>query len=170
MSALNTYNADNFVMLEDYNFKFNSIEQGQPDVTVELSGSTPTVTISQWWRAMQDERTSFKYVGMDYDTAKSCANTMRNVLAFQKSPWLFGEYLSSVNNVPVMLYGWHKGIATPTLESEVRLEHNAGCMYDVVVNAHCTTEDYSNTGLATTITSRPLADNLRSIPGYYSIV
>lgn len=119
---------------------------------------------------MQDERTGFKYVGMDYGTAKSCADAMRSVLTFQKPTWLFGEYLSSVGGAKVMLYGWHKGIATPTLESEVRLEHNAGSMYDVVVNAHCTTEDYSNAGLATTTTSRPLADNLRSIPGYYSVV
>lgn len=46
MSALKTYGTENFVMLEDYNFKFNSIEQGQPEVTVELSGGTPTVTVS----------------------------------------------------------------------------------------------------------------------------
>lgn len=50
MGALTSYGAENFVMLEDYNFKFNSIEQGQPEVAVELSGTLsggePTVTVA----------------------------------------------------------------------------------------------------------------------------
>lgn len=166
MSALASYNATNFVLTEDYSYRFNQIECGQPEVAVELSGSglsaTPVVTIAQWWRAVMEERASFKYIGMKYDTAKSCANAMRSALTFQTYQWEYGAYLSG----NYLLYGWHKGIATPTLESEVRLEHNAGSMYDVVVNAKCTTTNYDKAGRALQTGSTPLATAVASLPGW----
>lgn len=67
-----------------------------------------------------------------------------------------------------LLYGWHKSIPTPTLESEVRLEHNAGCMYDVVVNAKCTMINYDKAGDALQTGSRPLAGAVYHLPGWTS--
>lgn len=166
MGALTTYGAENFVLTEDYSYRFNQIECGQPEATVELSGSglsaVPVVTIAQWWRAVMEERASFRYIGMDYSTAKNCANTMRSSMTFLTYPWEFGEYLSGTH----LLYGWHKGTPTPTLESEVRLEHRAGSMYDVVVNAKCTTVNYDKAGRALATGSRPLADEVAHVPGW----
>ena len=166
MSALTSYSDKNFVLTEDYSYRFNQIECGQPEVAVEWNSAqeTPEVTIAQWWRGVVEERAGFKYIGMNYTTAKNCANAMRSLLTFQTYEWEYGAYLSSDH----LLYGWHKGNMTPTLESEIRLEHNAGCMYDVVVNAKCTTINYDKAGRAVQTGSTPLATAVASLPGWSS--
>lgn len=109
-----------------------------------------------------EERAGFKYIGMDYDTAQSCANSLRTSLTITSYPWACGKYLYNGN----LLYGWHKGTGTPTIESEVRVEKHAGCMYDVVVNAKCTTTNYDKHSNALNITNRPLYTVVSGLAGW----
>lgn len=166
MSALTSYSDKNFVLTEDYSCRFNQIECGQPEVAVEWNETEgkPEVTIAQWWRAVMEERAGFKYIGMNYSAAKNCANDMRSLLTFQTHTWEYGAYLSNDS----LLYGWHKGSMTPTLESEIRLEHNAGSMYDVVVNAKCTSINYDKAGNALNTGSRQLAGAVSNVDGWNS--
>ena len=64
-----SYDSTNFVLLDDYKMKFNSLDAGQPEVAVLLSGDTPTVSCVTWKRGVLEESIRFKYIGMDYDTA-----------------------------------------------------------------------------------------------------
>ena len=162
MGLLHTYGADNFVLVDDYKLQCNSLDVGQPEVAVQLSGDTPTVQTVTWRRGITEESLRFKYIGMDYQTACDCADSLRTKLTYTKYPWLFGAYLSGQN----MLYGWHKGVGTPTLDSSVVVQkHGSGCMYDVVVDARAETENYTESGDPVD-GSAPLADKLNSIAGY----
>ena len=69
MGVLTSYGAHNLVIEQDYNFKFNSIEVGDPEVTIELSNGQPVVQVNTWWRGLQEETARWRYVGMDYETA-----------------------------------------------------------------------------------------------------
>lgn len=113
------------------------------------------------------ETAGWRYIGMDYETAKSCANAMRSALTFQVAPWEYGYYFNAQD---LLEFGWHKGNATPTLESDVRIEQRSGCMYDVVINAKLTTENYSKNSRATDTSSRQMAGALQSIAGWNSAV
>jgi len=42
-NLLTSYNSSNFVLLDDYKMKVNSLDVGQPEVAVQLSVDTPTV-------------------------------------------------------------------------------------------------------------------------------
>lgn len=160
-----SYDSTNFVLLDDYKLKFNSLDAGQPEVAVLLSGDTPTLSCVTWKRGVLEESIRFKYIGMDYDTAQDCANAMRSLLIYQKSPWVYGVYLSGDN----MLYGWHQGTGTPTLDSEIALQKNGtGCMYDVVVEGRTNYENYTANSFTTLTSYRPLGSVLNSIPGYTS--
>ena len=79
------------VVTKDYSFKFNQIESGEPTLYIEIqpSGSSAqnVVDIKTWYQAQSEERAGFKYVGMDYATAKSCANAMKSGLTFLKYVW-----------------------------------------------------------------------------------
>lgn len=172
MSLLTSYSSKNFVLVDDYSYRCNQIDSGEPIVAVELSTTSstpperkPVVTITQWWRATIEETASFKYIGMDYSTAKDCADAMRSLFTFTSYPWVYSEYLSG----DYLLYGWHKGTGTPTLESEISLEkHDNGCMYDVVVNAKCTTINYDKGANALDLNDRPLANAIDDVPGWDS--
>lgn len=172
MGLLTSYGSNNFVLVDDYNYRCNQIESGEPIVAVELSATSsmppefkPVVTVRQWWRAIIEETASFKYIGMDYSAAQDCADDMRSLLTFTSYPWVYSEYLSG----DYLLYGWHKGVGTPTLESEIRLEkHGTGSMYDVVVNAKCTTINYGISGNALILSEAPLADAVDDVPGWNS--
>ena len=87
---------------------------------------------------------------------------MRSALTIISYPWAFGEYIEN----GVLLYGWHKGTGTPTIESEVRLEKTAGCMYDVVVNAKCTTINYDKNHNALDLTQKPLYSVVSGFAGW----
>lgn len=163
MGLLTSYGADNFVLEDDYKLKCNSLEVGQPEVAVLLSGNNPTVQVTTWRREVTEESLRFKYIGMDYQTAQNCAAALRQTLTYTKYPWLFGAYLSGDN----MLYGWHMGVGTPTLDSSVVVQkHGSGCMYDVVVDARAETENYLQNGSSGE--SSPLGDKLGQIAGYNS--
>ena len=71
MGLLRTYGAENFVLTEDYSVRFNQVDCGVPEVSVELDEEThqPQVVIAQWCRAIMEERAGFKYIGMNYSTA-----------------------------------------------------------------------------------------------------
>ena len=87
---------------------------------------------------------------------------MRSALTIISYPWAFGEYIEN----GVLLYGWHKGTGTPTMESEVRLEKRSGCMYDVVVNAKCTTINYDKQNNALNINNKPLYAVVSGLAGW----
>ena len=164
-----TYDASNFVLTQDYSHKFNQIDVGKPEARVEYDPDTQTTSVElvSWKRGMVQETAGFKYVGMDYATAKSCANHLRSVLTLNVYEWAFGWHEENGNKV----YGWYKNYATPTLESEVSLQQrNGGCMYDVVVNAKFTSLQYSSTPDATDINSKPLHDVLVNLAGWSSAV
>ena len=162
MGLLTTYGADNFILLDDYKLKCNSLDAGQPEVAVLLSGANPSVQVVTWKRGITEESLRFKYVGMDYETAQDCADALRDSLTYTKYPWQFGAYLSG----QTMLYGWHRGVGTPTLDSSVTVQkHGTGCMYDVVVDARAETENYTAGGDPVG-GGAPLAGKLNGIAGY----
>lgn len=112
-----------------------------------------------------EETAGFSYIGMNYATAKNCANYLRNLLTQQIYVWEFGWYIEN----DIFQYGWHKSYATPTLDSDIRIEQrNGGCMYDVVVNARCVSTNYSTAANATSTGSRPLYDSIANLPGWSS--
>jgi len=112
-----------------------------------------------------EESIRFKYVGMDYDTAQSCADSMRSLFTYSKYAWCYGDYIENGN----WLFGWHKKYLSPALDSNITVQkHGSGCMYDVLVDAHATVENYTKGGYAALATSRPIADTLSHIPGYSS--
>lgn len=171
MGLLTSYGANNFILETDYNYRCNQIESGVPEVTVELLSGTPQIAIRQWWHAFIEETASFKYVGMSYSAAQDCADEIRSTLTINRYPWTFGSYLSSVSSglstTNYMLYGWHKGTSTPVCESEIKLQkHGNGCMYDVVVNARCTTENYDTSSNVLDINNKPLLNIVNSLPGW----
>jgi len=163
-----SYDATNFVLTQDYSLKFNQLDVGKPEVVAQYDPDTQEVDVETvtWKRAIMEETAGFKYIGMDYATAKACANSMRSSLTMPVYEWGFGWYIE--NNI--FQYGWHKNYTTPTLESEIRIEQRSGCMYDVVVNAKYVSTNYSKSANATSIGSRPLANRLSSIPGWNSTV
>lgn len=166
-NLLTSYSGDNFILIDDYKMKVNSLDVGQPEVAVQLSGSlsssTPTVEVVTWKRGIMEESVRFKYIGMSYDTAKTCANDMRGRFTYQKKAWCYGDYIEDGN----WLIGWHSKYNTPTLDSNITIQkHGNGCMYDVVVDAHATIENYTRGGYAALTGSRPIADTLAYIPGF----
>lgn len=163
-----SYDASNFVLTQDYSFKFNQLDVGKPEVVAQYDPETQEVTVQSkiWKRAIMEETAGFKYIGMDYATAKACSNSLRSSLTLPVYEWEFGWYIE--NNI--FQYGWHKSYSTPTLESEIRVEQRSGCMYDVVVNAKCVSTNYSTASNATSIGSRPLYSAVSSLPGWSSTV
>ena len=163
-----TYDASNFVLTEDYSFRFNQLDVGQPEITASLNPSTQQVQVQvrTWKRAVMEETAGFKYIGMDYATAKSCAAYLRAKFTISVYDWQFGW---SEGTGGVYVYGWYKNYATPTLDSEISIEQrNGGCMYDVVVMARCTSLNYTTSADATQSSSHPLLTALATIPGWSS--
>ena len=113
-----------------------------------------------------DETAGFKYIGMDYATAKACAAYLKTQLTCLVYAWEFGWYIE--NNL--FQYGWFKSYSTPTLASEIRVEQRSGCMYDVVVNARCTSTNYTTNSAAVDTSTRPLYNSISSLPGWSSAV
>lgn len=163
-----TYGANNIEITQDYAYRFNQIDVGEPIVDVSTNQTTGEISVSctSWKRAVMVETAGWKYIGMNYATAKTCANAMRNLLTFQIPPWEYGYYMR--NNQ--LQFGWHSGTSTPTLESDVRIQQRSGCMYDVIINAKCTTQNYTKAANATSTGSRPLANILSSVAGWNSTV
>lgn len=164
-----SYGANNIEITQDYSYRFNQIDVGEPVVDVSTNQTTGqvSVTCSSWKRAVMVETAGWKYIGMDYTTAKTCANAMRSALTFAVAPWEYGYYMK--NNA--LQFGWHAGSTTPTLESDVRVQQrNGGCMYDVIISARCTTENYTKEASAISTGSRPLYSQLQHIAGWNSTV
>lgn len=161
--ALTSWGANNLVIEQDYGIRFNSIEVGQPEVTIELSGNQPTASVKTWWHGMQEETARWRYVGMDYSTAKSCADGLRTALTFSKQVWGFGSYLSGTT----LLYGYYSQQNAPQLESDVALEKNGnGEMYDVVVDAKATNDYYSSSSHVSLPGTAQLANYLNTVQGW----
>lgn len=164
-NLLTSYGAQNFVLLDDYKMRFNSIKVGQPEVAVLLSGNVASVQTVTWKRGIMEESCRFSYIGMSYDAAQNCAASMRSLLTFWSPTWIYGDYLSGGN----WLLGWHHGFETPKLESGITVQrHGSGCMYDVVVDARYTAEEYTTGGYAGAATSQLLRSTLAYIPGFNS--
>ena len=163
-----SYAASNFVLTQDYSFKFNQLDVGKPEVVAQYDPQTQQVTVQSkiWKRAIMEEIAGFKYIGMDYATAKACANSLRSSLTLPVYEWEFGWYIE--NNI--FQYGWYKSYSTPTLESEIRVEQRSGCMYDVVVNAKCVSTNYTTNAAAVDTSTRPLYNSISSLPGWSSAV
>jgi hypothetical protein len=132
MGMMTSYGSDNFQLDQDYQIRLDQVEVGQPEVVIscDLSSGEFDVKIDRWKRYVQIEEASFSYVGMDYATAKSCANSMRNRLTYNSyQPWIYEDYLDGNKFVR----GWHKAdVNAPQLESTVNVVKNGnGDMYDV---------------------------------------
>lgn len=171
MSLLTSYSADNFVLVKDYNKRFNQTMAGEPQVSIEILSGSPIVTIAQWYQGVMEETASFKYIGMTYDAAMDCAEDMRQALTYSQAPWTFGDYISSDTYQggisAYFLRGWHEGVALPTCESQIQVNHHdKGCMYDVSVQAKCTTIKYDKLGQALDISQHPLIDTLQTFAGW----
>lgn len=171
MSLLTSYGAENLVITNDYDRRFNQTDIGNPQVSIEVLSGSPVVTIAQWYKGIQEETASFKYVGMTYDAAVECAEDMRQKLTYSQAPWTFGDYLSSDTSggeiKAYFILGWHEGVALPTCESQIQVNHHdKGCMYDVAVQAKCTTIKYDKLGQALDITRQPLYDTLQTLAGW----
>lgn len=163
-NLLTSYDARNFVLLDDYKMRLNSLDVGQPEVAVVLSGnSQPTVAFVTWKRGVMHESCRFQYVGMDYDTAQDCADSMRSRFQYSKPTWQYGAYMDGGN----LLYGWHQGTALPALDTNVTVQkHGTGCMYDVLVDAQAEVETYTRGGFADATGTRPVYNALTGVPGW----
>ena len=123
MGTLTSYGAKNLVVTRDYSFRFNQIESGEPEVYVKIqppdSQEQNIVDIRTWYQAESVESAEFKYVGMDYDTAKTCANAMRSGLTFSSYVWEWGTHYDSTTGAIEL--GWYQSASTPTIESNVAI-------------------------------------------------
>ena len=151
-------------MLDDYKMRLNSLDVGQPEVAVVLSGDgEPTVTFVTWKRGVMHESCRFKYVGMDFDTAQDCADAMRSRFQYTKPTWQYGLYVEGGD----ILYGWHQGAQLPSMDTNVTVQkHGTGCMYDVLVDAQAEIETYTRGGYADAAGTRPVHDALTAVPGW----
>lgn len=163
-----TWGANNLVIEQDYSLKFNEIQCGEPELYIEIqpqgSSQSNVVEIVNWYHAEREETASWRYVGMDYTTAMSCANSMRLLLTFSRGMWEWGIYMDN----GVVKLGWYTAATTPTLESNVAIIKNGiGDMYDVVVQAKCTGDIYGTTpNLNIHGSVRPLANALQQVAGW----
>lgn len=171
MGVLTSYGAHNLVIKQDYSFKFNEVVCGEPEVYVEIqpedSEDEDVLKLVTWWHGVVVETAAWKYVGMDYATAQSCASQMRLRLSHMKYEWQYGIYLDN----GVVKLGWYRGLSTPTMESEVTIVKNGnGAMYDVYVNAKMTNDVYADNPSMNLTGSRPLADELEYLAGWNTSV
>lgn len=170
MGTLTSYGAHNLVITRDYSFKTNQIESGEPEVYVKIqptgSSEPNVVDIRTWYMAESEERAGFKYVGMDYDTAQTCANAMKSSLTFQKYVWEWGTHWNSTTRTIEL--GWYQSTSTPTLESNVSIvKTGQGSLYDVVVEARHTQTSYSTNIDGNNVTgSRPLYGMVTGLSGW----
>ena len=167
-----TWGSSNLVIEQDYSIKFNEIESGEPELYIEIqpqgSQQNNVVKIVNWYHATRTESAIWRWIGMDYTTAMSCANQTRLLLTFQKSTWEWGIYMDN----GVVKQGWYSAAVTPTLESSVAIVKNSiGDMYDVVVHARATGDIY---GLLPNLnihgSTRPLANALQQVTGWNTSV
>jgi hypothetical protein len=87
--------------------------------------------------AQSVEEAGFKYVGMNYATAKTCANAMRSGLTFSEYVWEWGTHYETDTGAIVL--GWYKAASTPMIESDVSIVKTGKAgLYDVVVKARAT--------------------------------
>ena len=139
-----TWDASNLVIEKDYNTRFNEVIVGNPELTIEKPTTTdgdPVLTFSTWYKFQCEETARFKYIGMDYTTAKSCELSLLNGLTFNVPTWEYGPYLSDGK----FLFGYHSGNSAPQLHSNVVIEKCDNTdMYNVVVDAKVDSEAFSN--------------------------
>lgn len=116
--------------------------------------------------AESEERAGFKYVGMDYDTAQTCANAMKTGLTHQSYVWEWGTHWDSTTSTIEL--GWYKAASTPTFESNVNIvKTGQGGLYDVVVEARSTQKSYSTSVDGNNVTgSRPLYGFVTRLAGW----
>ena len=121
MGTLTSYGAHNLVVTRDYSFRFNQIESGEPELYVKIqptgSSEENIVDVKTWYMAESVESAGFKYVGMDYTTAKTCANSLRSSLRTSTYVWEWGTHYDSTTGAIEL--GWYKAASTPTLESNI---------------------------------------------------
>ena len=163
-----TWGSSNLVIIEDYSVKFNELVCGDPEVYVEIqpegSQLSNVVKVVNWYHAIRIERAQWKWIGMDYTTAQSCANQTRLLLTVPKSTWEWGVYMDN----GVVKLGWYSAATTPTLESSVSIVKSGnGDMYDVYVQAQVTGDIYGQTpNLNIHGSTRPLANILQQVAGW----
>ena len=168
MGALNSYGAQNLVITKDYSLRFNEIIASEPELYIKIQPSDSeeqnVVEITTWYRGESVETAGWKYVGMDYTTAQSCANAMRQLLTYFAYEWEYGIHLE---NGSVVL-GWYKTSAsTYVMDSDVAVvKDDEGGLFTVEVQAHMSNVGYSKTLGINVAVSRPLADVLHSLDGW----
>lgn len=142
-NGMTSWGSGNLVIETDYGVRFNEIVVGNPEIAVEpptTSGGSPVVSVASWYHFQCAEAARWKYVGMDYDTAKSCANAMRAGLTFSIPVWDYGQYVDNGQ----LLYGYHVGSSEPQLASNVAVQKEGnGALYFVEVDARVTSEAFS---------------------------
>jgi len=78
--------------------------------------------------------------------------------------WEYGPHLENGD----LVVGWYVGATTPKLESDVQIQKTgSGSLYDVVISAKMTQEQYSATPGINITGTRPLADLLPYVSGFY---
>lgn len=161
-----TWGANNLVIIKDYNSQFNEVVVGNPEVTLEkptTAGGSPTITVATWYKLQCEETAQWKYVGMDYTTAKDCENALLTDLTFNIPVWEYGAYISNGQ----VLYGYHTGNVAPQLFSSVTIEKCGNCdMYNVIVNARVTSETYSKNSDLYSSLATYLKTYLNSLTGW----
>lgn len=161
--ALNSWGASNLEILQEWNFTFNTVEIGDPCVTVDIVNNVPSVGIKQWIHSFKVETAKWRWVGMDYDTAMTCANSTRAALTFNKNTWDFGTHL--VNGQ--LAWGYYLGDNPPALMSDVTVEKQGDAeLYNVVVNAKHENETYNDNFVSSITAGTPLKSYLNNLDGW----
>lgn len=163
-----SYGSNNIVIVKDYNTRFNEVTVGNPELTIEkptTEGGSPVISIATWYKLQCEETAKWKYVGMDYSTAKSCELALLSGLTFSIPTWEYGAYINDSN----LLFGYHTGSSAPQLNSRVVIEKCGNCdMYNVVVDANVISETYSKNPNLYSSLSTYLKSYLNSLTGWGS--
>lgn len=148
MALLTTWGADNRVITAGKTKRITTEPIGSPATTVQkqTDGSYTADTV-QYYKVVGNFTARYSYVGMDLETALSCADAMRSQFTRQKQVWEYG--LTKVGDS--FRFKWeNKGTGT-VLEAEVCVEPMGGRMWQVSVNADCTDEKFVTNPLDTTM-------------------
>lgn len=127
MGLLTSYGAANRVIDQDLGITY-SRQRVYQDYTY-VYGIAELITIHSVWEYHRRATKSYRYVGMDRDTANACAAAMvtKYTRATKVSDWnATGEHAGTFSDID--------GGAIPM--AEVAVVHVAGCMYEVHVTVN----------------------------------
>lgn len=127
MGLLTSYGAANRVIDQDLSITY-SRQRVYQDYTY-VYGIAELITIHSVWEYHRRATKSYRYVGMDRDTANACAAAMvtKYTRATKISDWNgSGEHAGTFSDID--------GGAIPM--AEVAVVHVAGCMYEVHVTVN----------------------------------